>query len=319
MTVAAVREVHRSYGAKKVLRGLAFEVAPGEVFGLLGPNGAGKTTIQRMLVGALPPTEGEVRLAGAPLADDPQAAGRAIGYLPEKNPLYLGMTAREQLTLCAQLRGLGKGAAAEVERVAGLVELGALADRLVEHLSRGYRQRVSLALALVGSPRILLLDEPTTGLDPGQVVRFAEMVRALAADGVAVLLSSHRLEVVSRLCSQVVIIAGGRLRRRLEVAPASRPTAMRAVFAGAVPKEFLAGLGPLGVVPGQPSGREVSMTLPEEGDPRPELAALAAQSGSLLSIAPAATALEAAYLATIKAAEREAHGEDGAPAEEVAK
>ena len=229
----------KRYGRNWPVRGVDLSVAPGTITGFLGPNGAGKTTTLRMLVGVLPPTEGCVEMDGETLEAGSHALRIKIGYLPEKSPLYLGLTPREQLDLASQLRELGKEGKPEVERVAEITGLDAMMDRLIDHLSRGYRQRVALALALLGNPPYLLLDEPTTGLDPGQVVSFSSVLTLLARDGTAILLSSHRLEVVERLVGEVAIIVEGRLRRTLPLAEhAERPvSALERIYLDAVSPE----------------------------------------------------------------------------------
>ena len=229
----------KRFGKNWSVRGVDLSVKPGTISGFLGPNGAGKTTTLRMLVGVLPPTEGSVTLDGVPLNAGDHNSRRAIGYLPEKSPLYLGMTPREQLTLAAHLKGLdSKGASDEIERVVGVASLETMMDRLIDHLSRGFRQRVALALALLGNPTHLLLDEPTTGLDPGQVVAFSSLLKDLSKEGTAILLSSHRLEVVERLVDEVTILVEGTLCTHLKLdKETQRPLSrMEKVYMDAVSK-----------------------------------------------------------------------------------
>jgi len=189
---------------------VSFAVGRGEVAALLGPNGSGKSTVMRVLTGYLSPTAGRVRVAGIDVAERPVAARRQIGYLPEQVTLYPALTVRRYLAFVAEVKGLT--GAARREAVGQVIErcgLGEVADRLAGKLSKGFRQRVGLAQALVGDPGVLVLDEPTVGLDPMQAVEMRGLLRTLA--GRTVLLSTHILSEASALCSRIVILARGRL------------------------------------------------------------------------------------------------------------
>jgi ABC-2 type transport system ATP-binding protein len=205
------RELHKAYGATPALQGVSLAIGRGEIVGLLGPNGAGKSTAMRILCGVLVPDAGEVRIDGLDLAQHPRAARARIGYLPEGTPLYRGMRVRELVHFAGALRGLRAGAlASAVERALAQCGLAGRERARVHALSKGYRQRVGLALALVGDPPVLVLDEPTSGLDPTEVQRMRALVRELARER-AVLVSTHVLSEVEDLCARAFILAGGRV------------------------------------------------------------------------------------------------------------
>jgi ABC-2 type transport system ATP-binding protein len=191
--------------------GVTFSIPRGEVVGLLGPNGAGKTTTMRILTGFLPATSGTVRVAGYDVFEQPMQARRRVGYLPETPPLYDAMTVRRYLRFAAELKGVARGTvAAEIDRVAGLTGTAGVLDRVTGNLSKGFRQRVGIAQALVGDPDVLVLDEPTVGLDPIQIREVRVLVRSLGGRH-TVLLSSHLLPEVALTCSRVLVLHAGRL------------------------------------------------------------------------------------------------------------
>ncbi len=201
----------RRFRDRVAVDGLTFTIPKGEVVGLLGPNGAGKTTTMRMLTGFLPATSGTARIAGFDVFEQPMQARRRVGYLPETPPLYDAMTVRRYLRFVAELKGLPRrDVPAEVERVAGLTATTAVLDRVIGNLSKGFRQRVGIAQALVGDPDVLVLDEPTVGLDPIQIREVRELVRSLGGRH-TVLLSSHLLPEVAMTCSRVLVLHAGRL------------------------------------------------------------------------------------------------------------
>jgi ABC-2 type transport system ATP-binding protein len=190
---------------------LTFSIPRGEVVGLLGPNGAGKTTTMRLLAGFLPATSGTARVAGFDVFEQPMEARRRIGYLPETPPLYDSMTVRGYLRFVAELKGVARqGLDAEVGRVAELTGTAAVLDRTSGNLSKGFRQRVGIAQALLHDPDVLILDEPTVGLDPIQIHEVRDLVRSLGGRH-TVLLSSHLLPEVALTCSRVLVLQGGRL------------------------------------------------------------------------------------------------------------
>jgi ABC-2 type transport system ATP-binding protein len=196
---------------RTAVEGLSFTIPRGEVVGLLGPNGAGKTTTLRLLTGFLPATSGSVRVAGFDVFEQPRKARRHIGYLPEVPPLYDAMTVRGQLRFAADLKGLGRSLLpAEVDRVCRLTGVDGVLDRLTSNLSKGFRQRVGIAQALLGDPDVLILDEPTVGLDPIQIREVRELIRSLGGRH-TVILSSHVLPEVAMTCTKVLVLNDGRM------------------------------------------------------------------------------------------------------------
>ena len=190
---------------------LSFTVRKGEVIGFLGPNGAGKSTTLRILTGFLPATSGTATVAGFDVFEHPLEVKRRIGYLPENPPVYVDLTPRACLELVAGLKKLPRGGVrAEIERVAHLAGIEDVLDRVVGNLSKGYRQRVGLAQALLGDPEVLILDEPTVGLDPLQIREVRELVKGLASRH-TVILSTHILPEVAMTCQKVLVLNGGRL------------------------------------------------------------------------------------------------------------
>lgn len=190
---------------------LSFRVEKGEVLGFLGPNGAGKTTTMRILTGALPATSGKVEVAGFNVFEQPLQVKRRVGYLPEVPPLYDELDVAAYLRFVGRLKGLGrKDLKAEVGRVIQVCGLGEVRARLIANLSKGYRQRVGLAQALLASPEVLILDEPTIGLDPNQIAEIRSLIRTLAEKH-TVILSTHILPEVVQVCSRVVIIHRGHI------------------------------------------------------------------------------------------------------------
>jgi ABC-2 type transport system ATP-binding protein len=204
--------VSKRYGAHLALDSLDLEIRRGEVFGLLGPNGSGKTTFIRLLSGYLLPTRGRLEICGRDAVGQSLEARRLIGYVPESAPLYGYMRVREFLAFMARLRGLTERAVADaVDRVISALALGTVADRPARTLSRGFRQRTAIAQALVHDPPILILDEPTNGLDPRQIIEIRDLVRGLAGRH-TVLMSSHVLSEVAKTADRVGVLLDGRLR-----------------------------------------------------------------------------------------------------------
>lgn len=206
-----VRDLTKLYGTQRAVQGLSFEVSPGEIVCFLGPNGAGKSTTMKILTGYLRPSEGQVSINGYDVLTQPMEAKRQIGYLPEHNPLYLDMYVLEFLTFVGELYGL-KGALLR-SRIEEMIErCGLTVERRkkIGQLSKGYRQRVGLAQAFLHEPSVLILDEPTTGLDPNQLVEIRELIRTLGKDK-TVLFSTHIMQEVEALCSRVLVINRGTL------------------------------------------------------------------------------------------------------------
>jgi ABC-2 type transport system ATP-binding protein len=206
-----VQQVTKRYGQHTALDRVTFRVEKGEVLAFLGPNGAGKTTTMRILTCFMPATEGSARVAGYDCVDQPLEVKRRIGYLPETPPVYQELTVSEYLTFVGRLRGLGgKKLAAAMDREVQRLGLGPVRHRLIGNLSRGYRQRVGLAQALLHDPEVLILDEPTVGLDPKQIIEIRELIKSLAGSH-SVILSTHILPEATAVCQRVVIISGGRI------------------------------------------------------------------------------------------------------------
>lgn len=209
--MVVVENVTKIFSNKAGIRDLSFSVREGEILGLLGPNGAGKTTTMRVITGFMPPTSGTVRVGGFDVLEQPLEVKRKVGYLPENPPLYGEMTVLEYLKFVAELKGCrGARKRSQVNQVVEETGLGDVLGRLNDHLSRGYRQRVGLAQALVGDPGLLVLDEPTAGLDPKQITEIRNLIKNLAGSR-TIILSSHILPEVSMICGRVAIINRGRL------------------------------------------------------------------------------------------------------------
>lgn len=204
-----IKNITKLYGEQKALDDVSFSVAKGEIVGLLGPNGAGKSTLMKIITCYLPPTEGEVTVDGHSIYDDSLAVRRQIGYLPEHNPLYLDMYVREYLRFAAGLSGV-KDKNRRADEMIELTGLGPEAGKRIAQLSKGYRQRVGLAQALIHDPQVLILDEPTTGLDPNQLEFIRSVIRNVGKQK-AVLLSTHIMQEVEAMCSRAIIIDHGRI------------------------------------------------------------------------------------------------------------
>ncbi len=203
--------LHKSYGPVKAVNDVSFRVEPGEVVGFLGPNGAGKSTTLRMLAGFLGPTSGTVRVGGHDMALEPLRARACIGYMPETSPLYPEMRVREYLAFRAELKRTPRSDRGEaVARALRDANVADVEDVVIGHLSKGYRQRVALADALVGSPPVLILDEPTAGLDPNQIRETRALIRKLGEEH-TVLVSTHILSEVEATCTRALVISRGRL------------------------------------------------------------------------------------------------------------
>lgn len=206
-----LRDVHKRFGDIHAVRGISLHIAPGQVAGLLGPNGAGKSTTIRMILGALPPTSGSIHVDGLHSLRDSAKVRARLGYLPEANPLYPEMRVREYLRHRARLYGLrGEDATAAVDRAAAACALTQVRGQVIGTLSKGYRQRVGLAAAIVHRPRLIILDEPASGLDPAQIAEMRTLVRDLARNS-TVLIVSHMLPEVERTCDRVIMLGAGRV------------------------------------------------------------------------------------------------------------
>ncbi len=212
MSMVSTEHLYKEFGHTMAVRDVSFTVERGEIVGFLGPNGAGKTTTMKMLTGYLPPTAGTASIVGYDIIDRPLDARRHLGYMPENVPLYDDMRVYEYLRYRAKLKGI-KGKAVR-EQVGNVTERCGLEDRfksMISTLSKGYRQRVGLADALLGDPELLILDEPTNGLDPNQIRQIRELVRTLASEH-TVILSTHILSEVEMICNKVIIIDDGEIK-----------------------------------------------------------------------------------------------------------
>lgn len=206
-----VNNLTKKYGSNTAVSELSFEIEDGKIYGFLGPNGAGKSTTMNIITGCLAPTAGSVSIDGIDTFEDPKGAKRLIGYLPEQPPVYGEMTPAEYLTFVGKAKGL-RGAALEkdIEYVMEKTGITHVAGRLIRNLSKGYKQRVGIAQAMLGNPKFIILDEPTVGLDPRQIIEIRSLIRELS-DGHTVILSSHILAEVQEVCDELIIIAGGRI------------------------------------------------------------------------------------------------------------
>ncbi len=308
------RNLTKRFGRRTAIEDVSLRVARGEVVGFLGPNGAGKTTTLRVLAGVFPPTRGQALIDGHDLARDPLAARRLLGYAPEHPALHGEMTVRAELGYVAALRDVpAPGRRDAVERALEHTGLGGLADRRIGVLSRGTRQRVGLAVALVGDPHALLLDEPTAGLDPTQGAEMRRLIRSLGARH-AIFVSSHALADVETLCDRVVVLRRGRMLAEgvpAELAERLRPVALVDIDAAA-PPDALEAL--LATVPGvrrverlpAAAGHARCRVEAERGaDLRAALAARVTESGwPLHALSPVEASLEEAFRALVAPPER---------------
>lgn len=210
-----IKNVTKIYEQQKALDNVTFKIQTGEIVGLLGPNGAGKSTLMKIITCFIPPTEGEVKVFGHSIFDSPMEVRRSIGYLPEHNPLYLEMYVREFLRFAAGIYGKkgqinGQPIEDRVEEMIQLTGLTPEANKKIGMLSKGYRQRVGLAQAMIHNPQVLILDEPTTGLDPNQLEEIRSLIRNVGKEKI-VLLSTHIMQEVEAMCSRAIIINHGKI------------------------------------------------------------------------------------------------------------
>ena len=216
-----LKHVSKFYGVQKALDHVSFEIHPGEVVGLLGPNGAGKSTLMKIVTGFLPASEGEVFVKGINVSENSREARKLIGYLPENNPLYPEMYVREYLEFAAEISGITNKKKEKIDRIISLTGLEPEKKKTIGLLSKGFRQRVGLAQALIHDPDVLILDEPTTGLDPNQIVEIRELIRESGREK-TVILSTHIMQEVEAICDRVIIIHNGQIRLDGKAAEVSR-------------------------------------------------------------------------------------------------
>lgn len=206
-----IQNLTKKYGQIKAVDDISFTVEKGEVLGFLGPNGAGKSTTMNIITGFIPSTEGTVKVCGYDIMESPAEVKKRIGYLPELPPLYMDMTVNEYLNFVADLKVVSKKQKkSQLDDITELVKLTDVRGRLIKNLSKGYKQRVGLAQSLLGNPEVLILDEPTVGLDPKQIIEIRKLIKALGKQH-TIILSSHILPEVSAVCERVVIISKGKI------------------------------------------------------------------------------------------------------------
>ena len=302
-----VQHLTKQYGSHLAVDDLSFTVEDGCIYGLLGPNGAGKSTTMNILTGYLSATAGTVKVAGHDIAEEPLEAKKAIGYLPEQPPLYPEMTVREYLLFVAELKGVKhkKDRAAMVETAMGRTGLQPVQNRLIRNLSKGYRQRVGIAAALLGEPKVIILDEPTVGLDPAQVIEIRNLIHDLGRTH-TVILSSHILSEVQTVCDRVLIISAGKLVAQGTPEELAGQLAARGTLSATAQgsrEEVLAAAGQVEGLTGlhitAEKGGEVSFTAVCEGgsDLRGELSLALAKAGCpVLSLSADSMSLEDVFL-----------------------
>ncbi len=205
-----VKDLTKIYGSKHAVDGISFTVNEGEILGFLGPNGAGKSTTMNILTGYISSTSGTAKVAGFDILENPIEAKKHIGYLPEHPPLYLDMTVQAYLEFCYQLKKAKQPMKAHLEDICARVKITDVKNRIIKNLSKGYRQRVGLAQALIGNPEVLILDEPTVGLDPKQIIEIRNLIKTLGQRH-TIILSSHILPEVQAVCDRVVVINKGKI------------------------------------------------------------------------------------------------------------
>ncbi len=222
-----VEHLSKQYGSHWAVKDLSFTIEEGGIVGFLGPNGAGKSTTMNMMTGCLAASSGTVRIGGAEIFEEPEKAKRQIGYLPEIPPLYLDRTPEEYLRFVAEAKGIPTNMRkSELDRVMQVTDITGVKDRLCKNLSKGYKQRVGIAQALLGNPPIIILDEPTVGLDPRQIIEIRDLIRELGRSH-TVILSSHILSEVQAVCQKILIINKG------ELVASDTPENLEKLFAGA--------------------------------------------------------------------------------------
>lgn len=232
-----VRNLVKEYGEHVAVKNISFRVEKGEILGFLGPNGAGKTTTMRMITGALPPTSGTVVLSGFDVLENHLEVKKRIGYLPETPPLYMDLSVESFLKFVAKIKGVEKNLQTEHREWA--MEKCGLKDvrsRLIANLSKGYKQRVGLAQAIINKPDVLVLDEPTVGLDPNQIREIRSMIQELSKEH-TIILSTHILPEVTMICDRAVIIQGGKIVKEGTIADLTREKTLEEVFVELISRE----------------------------------------------------------------------------------
>ena len=317
-----VSHLTKRYGGHTAVSNLSFTIEKGQIYGFLGPNGAGKSTTMNIMTGCLAASEGEVRIDGHDIFEEPQQAKCLIGYLPEQPPLYLDRTPREYLTFVGRAKGIkDKALPEQIGRVMEVTQITDVADRLIKHLSKGYRQRVGIAQALLGDPEVVILDEPTVGLDPKQIIEIRSLIQSLGQKH-TVILSSHILSEVQAVCQTILIISKGHL------VACDTPENLERLFSGsaavdltveageAQTREILAPLDHIRSVDVRPEGADrCQVTLETDGDEgvcRAVFFAFSRAGRAILRMTDAKASLEDIFieLTSGEAADAPAEGED---------
>ena len=317
-----VSHLTKRYGGHTAVSDLSFTIEKGQIYGFLGPNGAGKSTTMNIMTGCLAASEGEVRIDGHDIFEEPQQAKRLIGYLPEQPPLYLDRTPREYLTFVGRAKGIkDKALPEQIGRVMEVTQITDVADRLIKHLSKGYRQRVGIAQALLGDPEVVILDEPTVGLDPKQIIEIRSLIQSLGQKH-TVILSSHILSEVQAVCQTILIISKGHL------VACDTPENLERLFSGsaavdltveageAQTREILAPLDHIRSVDVRPEGADrCQVTLETDGDEgvcRAVFFAFSRAGRAILRMTDAKASLEDIFieLTSGEATDAPAEGED---------
>ena len=317
-----VSHLTKRYGGHTAVSDLSFTIEEGHIYGFLGPHGAGKSTTRTIMTGCLAASEGEVRIDGHDIFEEPQQAKRLIGYLPEQPPLYLDRTPREYLTFVGRAKGIkDKTLPEQIGRVMEVTQITDVADRLIKHLSKGYRQRVGIAQALLGDPEVVILDEPTVGLDPKQIIEIRSLIQSLGQKH-TVILSSHILSEVQAVCQTILIISKGHL------VACDTPENLERLFSGsaavdltveageAQTREILAPLDHIRSVDVRPEGADrCQVTLETDGDEevcRAVFFAFSRAGRAILRMTDAKASLEDIFieLTSGEAADAPAEGED---------
>ena len=279
-TLIEVSHLTKRYGSHTAVKDLSFTIEKGVIYGFLGPNGAGKSTTMNILTGCLGASEGEVKIGGHSIVEEPEKAKRLIGYLPELPPLYPDMTPAEYLMFVASAKGIGgKEREQQVRAAMEKTKITDVRHRMIRNLSKGYKQRVGIAQALIGNPEVIILDEPTVGLDPAQIIEIRELIRELGRDH-TMILSSHILSEVQAVCDSIMIISHG------ELVASDTPENLTTLFAGrttcdllvradeAQAREVLAqveGVESVQCAPGEEGTVKVTVTPADETDLRETL------------------------------------------------
>ena len=317
-----VSHLTKRYGGHTAVSDLSFTIEKGQIYGFLGPNGAGKSTTMNIMTGCLAASEGEVRVGGHDIFEEPRQAKRLIGYLPEQPPLYLDRTPREYLTFVGRAKGIrGRTLFQQIDRAMEVTQLADVADRLIKHLSKGYRQRVGIAQALLGDPEVVILDEPTVGLDPKQIIEIRALIQSLGEKH-TVILSSHILSEVQAVCQTILIISKGHL------VACDTPENLERLFSGsaavdltveageAQTREILAPLDHIRSVDVRPEGADrCQVALETDGDEgvcRAVFFAFSRAGRAILRMTDAKASLEDIFieLTSGEAADAPAEGED---------